>query len=99
MGAIEQMNFRNTIILLPALVFISACALIDSPELENDEGFSGGLPRFPDKGKIWRETLTGMEFVWAEGKCFEMGQTDSEMDDILKGAGERTKIFYSLIAL
>ena len=82
------MNFRKTIILIPALFFISACAQIDTPKLDKSEGFSGGLPRFPDSGEVWREPLTDIEFVWAAGECFEMGQNDSEMEDILKEAGE-----------
>ena len=83
------MNFRKTIILIPALFFISACAQIDTPKLDKNQGLSGGLPRVPDRAKVWREPLTDMQFVWAAGECFEMGQTDTEMDDILKAAGEK----------
>ena len=82
------MNFRNIIILLPALLFISVCAQIDTPKFDKDEVFSGGPPSFPDEGKVWREPFTDMEFVWVPEGYFKMGQTDSEKDDLLKAAGE-----------
>ena len=36
----------------------------------------------PTAGKIWKEPVTGMEFIWLPGGCFEMGSppTDKERD-------------------
>ena len=30
-------------------------------------------PPKPEQGKTWTEPITGMEFVWIEGGCFQMG--------------------------
>ena len=27
----------------------------------------------PSAGEIWKEPVTGMEFVWVPGGCYEMG--------------------------
>jgi formylglycine-generating enzyme required for sulfatase activity len=34
--------------------------------------------------KEWTEPVTGMEFVWIEGGCFAMGQSEGEKSQILK---------------
>lgn len=34
--------------------------------------------RAPAPGQIWRETLTGLEFVWVPGGCFPMGSPPRE---------------------
>jgi formylglycine-generating enzyme len=34
--------------------------------------------RRPAPGEIWRELLTGLEFVWVPGGCFEMGSPPQE---------------------
>ena len=87
MVSLNQMNFRNIIILLPALLFIAACAQINTPKLEKNQNFSGKPPSFSYRGQIWREPLVDMEFVWVEGGCFEMGQSDSEKKHLLKESG------------
>ncbi|THB64013.1 MAG: formylglycine-generating enzyme family protein [Desulfovibrio sp.] len=38
-------------------------------------------------GEVWREPLTGMEFVWIPGGCFSMGQTDAGMQELIATMG------------
>ncbi|MEZ4599559.1 MAG: SUMF1/EgtB/PvdO family nonheme iron enzyme [Syntrophotaleaceae bacterium] len=35
----------------------------------------------PRKGQTWTEPVTGMEFVWVPGGCFQMGSTDGDSDE------------------
>ena len=39
-------------------------------------------------GEVWKDPVTGMEFVWVPGGCFEMGQTEAERQYLIKDAGE-----------
>ena len=39
-------------------------------------------------GEVWREPVTGMEFVWVPGGCFEMGQTEAEKEYLIWEEGE-----------
>ena len=32
----------------------------------------------PEPGEIWRESETGMEFVWVPGRCYKMGSPSAE---------------------
>jgi len=36
----------------------------------------------------WRETLADITFVWVPGGCFDMGQTDSERNDLIADVKE-----------
>jgi formylglycine-generating enzyme required for sulfatase activity/serine/threonine protein kinase len=36
-------------------------------------------PALPDPGATWREPTTGMEFVWVENGCFNMGSLPDEL--------------------
>ncbi len=48
-------------------------------------------PGSPEPGrKIWTEPITGMQFVWVPGGCFQMGQTQEEKDYLIKDAGQET---------
>ncbi len=38
--------------------------------------------------KTWTEPLTGMEFVWIPGGCYQMGQTDAEQAELIALLGE-----------
>ncbi|WP_080801049.1 caspase family protein, partial [Desulfamplus magnetovallimortis] len=42
----------------------------------------------PNKGDTWTEPVTGMEFVWVPGGCFQMGQTGDEKKQLLKEYSE-----------
>ena len=44
----------------------------------------------PVAGEIWKEPVTGMEFVWVPEGCFEMGQTEAEKQYLIKEAGDET---------
>ena len=37
-------------------------------------------PGAPTVGQIWKEPVTGMEFVWVPGGCYEMGCGDWTSD-------------------
>ncbi len=37
-------------------------------------------PRHPEPGATWTEPVTGMEFVWVPGGCFDMGDTFGDGD-------------------
>jgi len=39
--------------------------------------------------KEWTDPVTGMEFVWVPGGCFQMGQTESEKAQLIKEAGKK----------
>jgi len=82
-------NLRNLIILLPVLLTISACAEISTPKSDKNQDFLDELPMNPSEGQVWREPIVGMEFVWVEGGCFDMGQTDSEKEYLVKESGGR----------
>ena len=38
----------------------------------------------PQAGDIWTEPITGMEFVWVPGGCFQMGQTQHDRQQLLE---------------
>lgn len=40
--------------------------------------------------KTFREPVTGMEFVWVEGGCFQMGQSDEEKGLLIKEEGRES---------
>jgi formylglycine-generating enzyme required for sulfatase activity len=42
----------------------------------------------PRIGEVWREPITGMEFVWLPGGCFQKGQTEEEKRYLIKEVGE-----------
>ncbi len=58
------------------LIMLVGCVVIvqvprkKQPELEQ-KGLEKSIPLPSDSGGVWREPLTGMEFVWIEGGCFE----------------------------
>ena len=33
-------------------------------------------PSVPKSGEVWREPVTGLEFVWVPGGCFQMGSAE-----------------------
>jgi len=46
--------------------------------------------------KVWIEPVTGIEFVWVPGGCYEMGQTEAGKNQIIREAGEKTyKKYYT----
>ena len=42
----------------------------------------------PSPGDTWTEPVTGMVFVWVPEECFQMGQTQSEKDYLIKEYGQ-----------
>jgi formylglycine-generating enzyme required for sulfatase activity len=50
----------------------------------------------PKPGDIWKDPVTGMEFVWVQGGCYKMGQTETEKKKLLADAGkEKFEKFYA----
>mgnify|MGYP006278278079 CR=1 FL=1 len=50
----------------------------------------------PSPGDTWTEPVTGMEFVWVEGGCYMMGQTESEKQYLIDERGkDKYKKYYS----
>ena len=47
------------------------------------------LPKEPQPGDIWTEPVTGMEFVWVPGGCFQMGQTESGKRQVIEEEGRK----------
>jgi formylglycine-generating enzyme required for sulfatase activity len=43
--------------------------------------------------KVWTDPITGMEFVWIEGGCFDMGQTEIERRQVLKEVNENEYVY------
>ncbi len=41
-----------------------------------------------DKPRYWQDPVTGMEFVWIEGGCYKMGQSETEAADIIAKEGK-----------
>jgi formylglycine-generating enzyme required for sulfatase activity len=41
------------------------------------------VPTTPPQPKAWKDPVTGMEFVWIEGGCFQMGSPESEAEHLL----------------
>jgi len=87
MLSLAQIHLRNLMILFPVLLVISACAEIHTPHSEKNLDFSDTPPSHPYGGQVWREPFADMEFVWVEGGCFEMGQSDSEKEYLFKESG------------
>ncbi|CCK80702.1 conserved uncharacterized protein, DUF323 [Desulfobacula toluolica Tol2] len=42
----------------------------------------------PGPGDTWTDPVTGMEFVWVPGGCFNMGQTQEEKQYLIKEVGK-----------
>lgn len=42
--------------------------------------FETSIASESEKGEIWREPITGMEFVWVSGGCYLMGNKDGDWD-------------------
>ena len=51
-------------------------------------------PAGPQPGDVWTEPVTGMEFVWIPGGCFQMGQSEREKQELLKEMGEKDYTFW-----
>jgi formylglycine-generating enzyme required for sulfatase activity len=49
---------------------------------------TSAAPSSESPGMAYREPATGMEFVWVEGGCFQMGQTAREKEQIVAELGE-----------
>ncbi len=55
-------------------------------ELEKKAVLSPEAKQIP--GQIWREPVTGMEFVWVPKGCYQMGQTETEKQYLIKKVGK-----------
>ncbi|MDM8522453.1 SUMF1/EgtB/PvdO family nonheme iron enzyme, partial [Desulfococcaceae bacterium HSG8] len=57
---------------------------------------SAESPSEPKPGTVWKEPVTGMEFVRISKGCFQMGQTGEEKSELIKAVGnERYKKSFS----
>jgi formylglycine-generating enzyme required for sulfatase activity len=64
--------------LLPLLIVLSLLSL-----------HAYAKPSHADSGqKTWTDPVTGMEFVWVPGGCFQMGQTEAEKQWLIQDAGQ-----------
>ncbi len=63
------------------------------PALKQETRSSDSLPESP--GSVFKEPFTGMEFVWIEGDCFQMGQSEQEEEQIVneRKAGKYRQLF------
>ena len=57
---------------------------------------ASALSAVPLPGYIWKEPVTGMEFVWVPGGCFQMGQTTAEKESLTRKIGEEKYKNYCL---
>ncbi|MBW2050537.1 MAG: formylglycine-generating enzyme family protein, partial [Deltaproteobacteria bacterium] len=75
----------------PSAVAVLAVLFLVSPVSASSGGKIGldlewrpmggaGVPAAPGTG-TWTDPVTGMEFVWVEGGCFEMGSTSGDSDE------------------
>jgi formylglycine-generating enzyme required for sulfatase activity len=48
----------------------------------------------PKKGDTWKDSVTGMEFIWVPGGCYMMGQTEFEKNYLIKEAGKEKYKYY-----
>jgi sulfatase modifying factor 1 len=70
------------------LLFLTACTTVGRQK-QADIRDPSGESVIPAAGKAtWREPAAGITFVWVSGGCFEMGQTDSERNDLLTDVRE-----------
>ena len=71
--------------------------ILDVSGCKNTERASTPTPTiFPSQqwigvGKTWTDPIIGMEFVWIEGGCFEMGQSEIEKQQLI---AETSEAFY-----
>ncbi|MDF1577575.1 MAG: formylglycine-generating enzyme family protein [Desulfobulbales bacterium] len=67
------------------LAWLAATAL-NQPCLAADQ--TDDNPQYSENGlTLWREPLIELEFVWLEGGCFLMGQSDQEKQILIREAG------------
>jgi formylglycine-generating enzyme required for sulfatase activity len=72
---------------LLSTVFIQPC--LAEANKSNSEYLENGL-------NLWQEPLIGLEFVWLEGSCFQMGQSIQEQKTLKEEAGElKYREFYA----
>ncbi len=45
--------------------------------------------KISDKGKPWKDPVTGMEFVHIAGGCFQMGQAEKDKEKIIAEGGQK----------
>ncbi len=64
------------------LLLLSLTCCVTLPACSN-----GGTPK--NAAPTWKDPLTGIEFVWVEGGCFEMGMNPEDAAWIREEVGER----------
>ncbi|PID59597.1 hypothetical protein CSB45_00835 [candidate division KSB3 bacterium] len=76
----------------------------DNPYSDQDEGLRQqahsriaalrarptATPASPSPSNAWTDPVTGMDFVWIPGGCFQMGQTEAEKTWLIQQIGEDT---------
>lgn len=79
---------KSAVILSLMLTTLSIPCLADETA-DNSEYYDNNLP-------LWREPITGQEFVWVKGGCFMMGQSPQEKTTLIKDGGElKYREFYA----
>ena len=82
------MNIKALLVLFLSLLFLISCSTVDKQK-EDDIRDPSDERVIPATGKAtWHEPATGITFVWVPGGCFEMGQTDSERNDLIAAIKE-----------
>lgn len=59
-------------------------ALLSAVFVYRTEAAGSPPPRVPQANQVWKDTVSGLEFVWLPGGCFELGSRDSS----------RTRLFH-----
>ncbi|TRO79689.1 formylglycine-generating enzyme family protein [Desulfuromonas acetexigens] len=49
---------------------------------------TGEVPKQAQMGQVWKDETRGHEFVWIEGGCFTMGQSEQEKARVIREEGE-----------
>ena len=48
------------------------------------DGQSENANKSSSSTRTWTDSLTGMEFIWIPGECFDMGQSETEATELKK---------------
>ena len=68
------MALRLTVLIITNLLFLNFYFVADAESKKTD---------------IWKDPVTGMEFVWIPGGCFQMGETPEEKAWLINDVGQK----------
>ena len=72
----------------PAQPVTAPVSVTATPPSASGEVITGAVPKQAKMGEVWKDDASGHEFVWIEGGCFAMGQSEEEKARILREEGE-----------